>query len=366
MVVSIACMSEESVGLSERELAGYLADVRGLVLTEIDRIIPRGTRYDDELYALMRDYPFREAKGLRPALCLATCRALGGGLEAVLPTAAVFELYHNAFLIHDDIEDGSLLRRDAPTLHRQHGVPIAVNVGDAMLALCLGPLLDNTRVLGVGKALRLLELIARMSRESAEGQALELGWIRRRTWSLSDRDYYRMVHKKTTWYSFLAPMLAGAIVAGASTQQQTLIRLLASLMGVSFQIQDDVLNLVASGRAYGKESAGDLWEGKHTLMIVALVRAASPADAATAVATLGKRRPTFEGERGADVKSEPEVAHLRELLDAYGCVDYARRRAAVRAERAARLFEAVRATLVPSVHTDFLLGLMRYLVARDR
>ena len=90
------------------------------------------------------EYPLREAKGLRPALCIATCRALGGSLEAVLPSAAVLELYHNAFLIHDDVEDGSERRRGMPTLHRDHGAPIAINVGDAMLGLALSPLLDNT------------------------------------------------------------------------------------------------------------------------------------------------------------------------------------------------------------------------------
>ncbi|MBK7830032.1 MAG: polyprenyl synthetase family protein [Nannocystis sp.] len=351
--------------MSSAELSSYLEEVRGWTLAEIDRIIPRGTRHDDELYALMRDYPFREAKGLRPALCFAVCRALGGGHEAMMPTAAVFELYHNAFLIHDDVEDGSLLRRDRPTLHRQHGVPIAVNVGDAMLALCLGPLLDNTRTLGVGKALRLLELVARMARESAEGQAIELGWIRRGTWSLADRDYYRMVHKKTTWYSFLAPMLAGAIVAGATPQQQTRIRLLASLMGTAFQIQDDVLNLVAAERAYGKEIAGDLWEGKHTLMIVALMRSADEADRAAAAAVLRKRRPVDDGDTGPDVKTEEEVTRLRDHLFKYGCVDYARRRAQQRADRAARLFSVLRGALAPSVHRDFLAGLMQYLVTRN-
>jgi len=234
-----------SEGLASAELGVYLEEIRGLVLCEIDRIIPRDARYDADLYNLMRDYPFRAAKGLRPALCYAICRAFGGSEEAILPTAAVFELYHNAFLIHDDVEDGSQLRRDRPTLHVAHGVPIAVNVGDAMLALCLQPLLDNTRLLGVGKSLRILEIIARMARESAEGQALELGWIRRRSWSLSDCDYLRMVHKKTTWYSFLAPMLVGAVVGGTDARTELRLRLLASLMGTAFQIQDDILNLVA-------------------------------------------------------------------------------------------------------------------------
>jgi len=359
-------MNSVDHGLSESDIAKYLAEVRGLILAEIDRIIPRGTRHQAELYELMRDYPLREAKGLRPALCYAVCRALGGAAEAVLPTAAVLELYHNAFLIHDDVEDGSLLRRDQATLHVAHGVPIAINVGDAMLALCLSPLLDNTRLLGVGKALRILEVIARMARESAEGQAIELGWIRRRTWSLEDRDYYRMVHKKTTWYSFLAPMLVGVLIAGGDPRMERQLRLLASLMGVAFQIQDDILNLVADTQPYGKECAGDLWEGKHTLMVIALIRRASTRDRAEVEAILKRRRPEGVHDDGPDTKTERDIALLRRLITEHGCLDYASQRAAARAERAARLFASVRPALAPSVHADFLAGLIHYLVARNR
>src|SRR5436190_12103087 len=137
-------------------LSDYLSEVRGFVLDEIRQIVA-GRKYRPMLYDLMLDYPLRGGKALRPALCVASCRALGGRLEDVIRTAAVIELYHNAFLIHDDIEDGSLLRRGRPTLHTEYGVPTAVNVGDAMLALAMRPLLDNTRVLGLGKALRILD-----------------------------------------------------------------------------------------------------------------------------------------------------------------------------------------------------------------
>ena len=190
----------------------YLTDVRGLVLAEIRQLVS-GRRYQDVLYDLMLDYPLRAGKSLRPALCIAMCRALGGRLEDVLRTAAVIELYHNAFLIHDDIEDDSRTRRGQPTLHTAHGVPIAINVGDAMLAVAMQPLLDNARVLGLGKALRILELVCKMAIETVEGQALELDWTRRNLWRLRDADYFHLVYKKTCWYTFIAPALIGAIAA---------------------------------------------------------------------------------------------------------------------------------------------------------
>src|SRR6185295_4699008 len=108
-------------------IEAYLQDCRQRTLATIKAYLPGDTRHTAGLYDLMLDYPMRPAKALRPALCLATSLALGGDLDAVLPSAAAFELFHNAFLVHDDIEDGSALRRHKPTLHTAHGVPIAIN-----------------------------------------------------------------------------------------------------------------------------------------------------------------------------------------------------------------------------------------------
>src|SRR4051812_8541431 len=245
--------------MTPAELLDYLDACRDLVTEEIRRILPADRRRGAALYDLMLDYPLREAKGLRPALCIATCRALGGKLEAVVRSAAVLELYHNAFLIHDDIEDESLMRRGGPTLHRAHGVPIAVNVGDAMLALSLQPLLDNIGVLGLGPSLRILAAVARMTRESVEGQALELSWVRGGVWDLGDDDYVHMVEQKTCWYSFITPIVIGAIAAGLAPDEIEPLAELSRCLGVAFQIQDDLLNLEGDVGEYGKEIGGDLW-----------------------------------------------------------------------------------------------------------
>ena len=170
-------------------------------------------------YDLILDYPLRGGKALRPALGIATCLGLGGDLEAILPTAATLELYHNAFLIHDDIEDESWWRRGKPTLHIDHGIPIAVNVGDAMLSLSLQPLLDNVERVGLGPALRILRAVAHMTRQTVEGQAIELEWVRSNTWRLDDADYLEMVELKTSWYSFITPLQVGAIAAGAGPER---------------------------------------------------------------------------------------------------------------------------------------------------
>jgi geranylgeranyl diphosphate synthase type II len=290
----VAVTRQKPQGLEEGELVAYLDEVRALVLEEIERILPSGSRYDDVLYDHMRTYALRPSKCLRPALAVASCRALGGNLAGVLPTAAVLELYHNAFLIHDDVEDGSLSRRGDPTLHLEQGIPIAINVGDAMLSICLTPLLQNMRVIGMAKALRILQAVSKMTEESAEGQALELAWVREGAWDLSDRAYVRLVHKKTSWYTFLTPLVVGGIVAGAGPEATWRLKRFGTLLGPAFQIQDDVLNLVGTPDEMGKEVAGDLYEGKHTLILAHMMRSASPQERSRADALLRLARETPE------------------------------------------------------------------------
>lgn len=382
----------------------YLADCRDLALEELRRIVPAASGAAASLYDLVLDYPLREAKALRPALCIAACRALGGPLEGVLPSAAILELYHNAFLIHDDVEDDSEHRRGREALHREYGAPIAINVGDAMLALALEPLLDNMRVVGLGKALRILQLVARMARVSTEGQALELDWIRRGCWDLRAADYVRMVYKKTSWYTFVAPVMIGGIVAGATHAQLVALRKFASLLGIAFQIQDDVLNLTSEGSRYGKELAGDLWEGKRTLILLHAVQAASPAERERAHAILLKPRPRLDGDArpqrtalheqldalarageltaharstieallgeaspsvDAGAKTQADVSFLAQLIERAGSNDHARRVASDYAAKAARVLGALDG-LHDSPHRDFLHGLVAFVTTRDR
>ena len=95
------------------------------------------------LYDLAADYPRRGGKMMRPSICIATARAFGARSSDAVRSAVAIELLHNAFLVHDDIEDESEMRRGEPALHSLHGVPLALNAGDAMLLLSLRPLLDN-------------------------------------------------------------------------------------------------------------------------------------------------------------------------------------------------------------------------------
>src|SRR3954469_9985122 len=154
-------------------LREYGEATRAQLFEYLPRVEPR--RY---LYDLVADYPRRGGRAFRPSLCIATARAFGTPVELALRTAVSIEMIHNAMLIHDDVEDESEQRRGKPTMHAAEGVAIAVNVGDFLSLLAMRPLLDNRAILGPEMSLRILEETERMARESAEGQAFELGWRR--------------------------------------------------------------------------------------------------------------------------------------------------------------------------------------------
>jgi geranylgeranyl diphosphate synthase, type II len=335
----------------EPQLAAYRAQIAPLITGVIPDREPR-----KHLYDLVRAQIAREGKGIRPALCLATCRAFGGDGARALPSAAALELLHNAFLVHDDIEDNSELRRGQPTLHRQHGVPLAVNVGDAMNALSARLLEQNLGLLGPDLSARVFDEFAHLSLETIEGQAMELGWIRDNDCSTSEQDYLLMVLKKTSWYSFIHPARVGALIARPDRASLDDFNAFGYFLGIAFQIQDDVLNLIGDRRKYGKEIGGDLLEGKRTLILAHAFKHVTPPEKDRLRAFLGKPRAQ---------RLEREVAWIYELLRRYGSIEYARRAAHDFAEAARREFDSAYAAASPGDDLEFLRALVGYVLSRD-
>ena len=348
------------VALIER----VLGDARRDVLAELERIFAerRRTGYGP-LYDLLADYPFREGKGLRPAICFAACRAVGGRTEQALLSATALELFHNAFLLHDDVEDGSEFRRGKITMLRSHGAPVAVNVGDATNVLAMGPLLENVSAIGMRKALLVLREVERMARESAEGQALELGWIAEHRFDLTDRSYVRMAYKKTCWYTVIAPLRIGVICGSPPGPEapldEELLPLveLGSLAGIAFQVQDDLLNLEADEVLYGKEIAGDLLEGKRTVMLLHFVRTAGPDDRDRALTLLHTPR---------KAKPADEVAWLLRAMVAAGSLGHGRRIAREYSERALEADARALGSAPDSDDRRFLREMLHYVIERMR
>lgn len=306
------------------------------------------------LYDLVADYPERGGKMMRPSLCIATARAFGARLEEALLTAVSIELLHNALLIHDDIQDESEERRGRPTLHVLHGVPLALNAGDMLSLMSLKPLIQNRELIGDHLTLRIIEETERMAHECAEGQALELGWRRDNTSALEDEDYLEMVLKKTCWLATIYPIRVGALIGSRDSVELDDFGPFAFLLGATFQIQDDLLNLVADG-SYGKELNGDIWEGKRTLMLIRLFREANVDERSQLSSVMSLPR---------DQRRECDIVWIRGLMDKYGCVEYARQIAHGLAGAALHEFSGLSAGLPDSRDKRFLEEMVTWVIER--
>lgn len=337
------------------DFESQLASYRDRVTPTIREAVP-DREPKRHLYDLVSRHLEREGKGIRPALCLATCRAFGGDQDQAVPSAAAIELLHNAFLVHDDVEDESEYRRDRPTMHRQHGVPLAVNVGDAMNAMSARVLKRNLSLLGPELASRVFDEFDHMSIETIEGQAIELGWIRDNDCNTNEEDYLLMVLKKTCWYSFIHPARIGALIAQPDRTDLDSFNGFGYYLGTAFQIQDDVLNLVGDRSKYGKEIGGDLLEGKRTLILAHLFKSADAQEKARLKAFLAKPRAQ---------RLPREVAWVYDMLRSHGSIEYARKAARAFADGARRELEVAYAGATPGSDIDFVRSLLDYMVTRE-
>ena len=203
-------------------------------------------------------------KRIRPMLCLLACEAAGGDPEAALPAAAALELLHNFSLVHDDVEDGSELRRGRPTLWKVWGVPKAINAGDTLFTLAhsafhrlgeRGVPIDRQ----VEAHLRFCQTCARLT----HGQHLDLDFESRD--GVTVDEYIEMIEGKTA--TLLAGSAAiGAIIAGSSHDSR--YAEFGLKLGLAFQIQDDLLGIWGDPAVTGKSAASDIASRKKSLPVL--------------------------------------------------------------------------------------------------
>lgn len=306
-------------------------------------------------YDMMRDYPSRPGKGLRSSLCIITCETFGGKREKAIRTAAALEVFQNWILIHDDIEDSSEMRRGEPVLHRKYGIPIAINIGDALHAKMWDVLMDNQKVLSQSKTLELVNEFLRMINETTEGQHIELSWVTNNRWTQTEKDYYLMVDKKTSWYTCISPIRLGAIIADVDKSNLDALIPFGSILGTAFQIQDDILNLKGDEKKYGKEQAGDIMEGKRTLMLIHLLNRSDPNDREKVLEIMNKSR---------SKRTTSEVDEILNFMEKYGSIDYAKTKAEKYALEAKKRFNKIFLN-IPTSHSKTLEELIDFMVQRE-
>ena len=292
----------------------YLEERARMVEREMDRLVPRGLE-PEILAKATRHLLEAGGKRLRPCLALTACEAVGGKAEDALETATALEFLHSFTLIHDDIMDRDEFRRNVKTVHMLWGEPIAIIAGDALFAKVFEAVAANAKRLALDgtRAVELFDTISKASFEVCQGQALDMLFEERA--DVSEAEYMRMVSGKTGAL-LEASLKVGALLGKGEPEQVGALAEYGRLIGMAFQMQDDVLGVAGAREKFGKPIGSDVREGKRTLMVVRALATAPPDDKDTLLRALGKRD-----------ASEAELKAAIDVLKRAGAIDYVAERA---------------------------------------
>lgn len=196
----------------------------------------------------------RNGKMMRPILTLLMAKLFGEINYSALHAALSLELLHTASLVHDDVVDESDKRRGQSSVNAIYNNKVSVLVGDYMLATSL----KHSAMTG---SIRIVDLVARLGQNLAEGEIIQLTNINAS--EFSEEVYYDVIRKKTAAL-FTASAEAGAVAVNSSDEMVQNARLFGEMIGIAFQIKDDIFDYYSSGEI-GKPTGNDMSEGKLTL-----------------------------------------------------------------------------------------------------
>jgi geranylgeranyl pyrophosphate synthase len=319
--------------VNRADIESFLEEKAKLIDAHIEKYIPRffsnksllfkiiPPRYRLDFNALneainkpLWEFLDRGGKRWRPALFLLIYEALGGRSEEALDFAIIPEIIHNGTLIADDVEDSSEMRRGKPCTYKIFGVDVAINLSQAMYFLPMIVLSEKRDKIPPEKAKRIYEVYVQEMINLSLGQAIDIAWhkglIRE---DLTEDHYLQMCAYKTGTLARMAAKMA-AILAGSDDETVEKIGLFAESIGVAFQIQDDILDIVGEEFAKGKGGLGmDITEGKLTLMVIYTLRKANQNDKEELLRILGMH-----------TKDEKLRMRAIEIMRKYGAIEYAR------------------------------------------
>lgn len=211
----------------------------------------------------------RSGKQLRPLIVLLCAQLCNPITDKTLRAAVALEMLHNASLVHDDVVDSSDTRRGQPAIHTQWSNKVAVLTGDYMLAKVIGLVAEVRNI-------RILEIVSNLGRNLSSGEMLQLHFGQS-MW-IDEERYMRVIDQKTAQL-FQACAEAGAESAGCTPRQRTALREYGRLLGLCFQIKDDIFDY-SDLEELGKPTMSDLRDGKVTLPLIEALRRAPQEEAA--------------------------------------------------------------------------------------
>lgn len=254
-------LSVSNSTLTARKIFSLISNELTLVETEFERQASSNIQVINYLGDYLRA---SGGKRVRPSLLLLANYASGGNAsdENVIRLAVVMEMLHTATLVHDDIIDNANTRRNRTSVNARFGNQTAVLMGDWLYMSAFETSLQE-------RSLEILDILTALTRKMTEGELIQLTMLGRV--NISETEYFDILQRKTA-YLFSACCEIGAILGGATKEQQNALRDYGMNLGIAFQLADDWLDFTAEDEILGKASGADLLEGKITLPLLLLLK----------------------------------------------------------------------------------------------
>lgn len=294
------------------------------------------------LYKASRHLIETGGKRIRPTLLVLSHKAVRRerNLGGVVPVAIALELIHTATIIHDDIIDMSSMRRGTQTVNAKWGNDVALVAGDLIFSKAFDLIASQENK-------RVADVVYKACKRLAEGQVLEA--MHTADLRMTEEVYLEIIERKTASL-FEACTGCGAILGGGDEREIQALSRYGFLLGVGFQMIDDVLDINAGELKLGKPVGVDVSLGKPTIVILHALKEASPEDRRILEATINRKNAPVE-----------DVKKALDIIKGTNSIEYARKRAAFFIERAKRELRVLKASKARAA----LLGIADYAVNRD-
>ena len=203
-------------------------------------------------------------KRIRPYLTLLACGIAKGQHAKAIHAALAIEILHNFTLVHDDIMDEAETRRGIACVHKKWDSNVAILSGDVMYVYAFQQLMyyGKNKKIDYGDYYALMDVFIRATIKVCDGQALDMELMQREKVQIDQ--YIEMIEGKTG--ALISAALGLGVIVGGRLDLLTNMQELGMLMGVAFQMQDDLLDVTAEPENFGKKKAGDILEGKKTYL----------------------------------------------------------------------------------------------------
>jgi len=242
-----------------------VAEQAKLVERALSDSVPQ--QYPETIHEAMRYSLLAGGKRIRPMLCLAACKLVGGDPAVALPTACALEMIHTMSLIHDDLPsmDNDDFRRGKPTCHKVYGEEIAILAGDALLSRSFEYIARATRGAPAERVLRVIADVGKAvgSEGLVAGQVVDIQ-MEGAGGAGAGLQTLQFIHAHKTGALLEAAVVAGAVLGGADEAAVARLGRYAQDIGLAFQVVDDVLDVTATSEQLGKTAGKDQATNKAT------------------------------------------------------------------------------------------------------